>query len=128
MAFTYDVTTDRGKVRMLIPDSNASAYVFEDTEIDAYLSIEDGIRRATALALETLASNEALVLKVIRILDLQTDGARTSDALLKRAALLRGQADADDAASGELFDWAEMVTNDFSARERLTAAWLRDAG
>ncbi len=126
MAFTYDVTTDRGKVRLLIPDSNPSAYVFEDAEIDAYLTIEDGVRRATALALETLASNEALVLKVIRILDLSTDGARTSDALLKRAALLRGQAGEDDAASGELFDWAEMVVDDFSARERLQAQWLRN--
>lgn len=126
MAFTYDVSTDRGRVRMLIPDSSTSSYVFEDAEIDAFLSLEgDDVRRAAALALETIASNEALTLKVIRILDLQTDGAKTSDALLKRAALLRGQADAAEAASGDLFDWGEMVFDDFSARERLAAQYLR---
>lgn len=125
MAFTYDVSTDRGKVRMLVPDSSATNYVFEDAEVDAFLSLEGAVRRAAALALETIASNEALTLKVIRVLDLQTDGAKTSDALLKRAGLLRGQADAADAASGDLFDWGEMVLDDFSARERLGAQWLR---
>lgn len=125
MAFTYDVSTDRGKVRMLTPDSSATSYVFEDEEIDAFLVLEGDVRRAAALALETIASNEALTLKVIKVLDLQTDGAKTSDALLKRAALLRGQAEAADAASGALFDWGEMVLDDFSARERLGAQWLR---
>lgn len=125
MAFTYDVSTDRGKVRMLTPDSSATNYVFEDAEVDAFLSLEGDVRRAAALALETIASNEALTLKVIRVLDLQTDGAKTSDALLKRAGLLRGQAEAADAASGDLFDWGEMVLDDFSARERLGAQWLR---
>lgn len=125
MAFTYDVSTDRGKVRMLTPDSSATTYVFEDAEVDAFLVLEGDVRRAAALALETIASNEALTLKMVRVLDLQTDGAKTSDALLKRAALLRGQAEAADAASGDLFDWGEMVLDDFSARERLGAQWLR---
>jgi hypothetical protein len=128
MAFTYDVSTNRGKVRMLTPDSSATSYVFEDDEIDAFLALEgNDVRRGAALALETLASNEALVLKVIKVLDLQTDGAKTADALLKRAALLRGQADTAEAAGGELFDWAEMVVDPFSARERLASQMLRGA-
>lgn len=128
MAFTYDVTTDRGRVRMLIPDSSSTSYVFEDNEIDAFLALEDNdVRRGAALALETLASNEALVLKVIKVLDLQTDGAKTADALLKRAGLLRGQADVADAAGGDLFDWAEMVIDPFSGRERLFNQALRGA-
>lgn len=128
MAFTYDVSSDRGKVRMLIPDSSATSYVFEDAEIDAFLFLEDSdVRRGAALALETLASNEALVLKVIKVLDLQTDGAKTADALLKRAGLLRGQADVADAAGGNVFDWAEMVFDPFSGRERLLNQALRGA-
>lgn len=126
MAFTFDVTTSRGQMRLLVPDSNPTTYVFEDAEIDAFLTLESGsVRRAAAMALETLASNEALVLKVIRILELSTDGAKTADALLKRAALLRSQADEVDAAEGALFDWAEMTLDDFSARERRTNQWLR---
>lgn len=129
MAFTYSLATDAGKVRLLIPDNNASAYVFEDDEIDAFLSLENSnTRRATALALETIASNEALTLKVIKLLDLQTDGAKTSDALLKRSALLRKQADdADAATDGGSWDIAEWTVSEFAARERLTNQWLRGA-
>ena len=126
MAFTYDLATDAGKVRLMIPDNVVARYVFEDDEIDAFLSIEGSvIKKATALGLETLASNEALVLKVIRLMDLTTDGAKLSDALLKRAAKLREQAEADD--TGAAFDWAELVYDDFSARERIIDEALRDA-
>lgn len=130
MAFTYSLATDAGKIRLLIPDNNASAYVFEDDEIDAFLSLENSNpRRATALALETIASNEALTLKVIELLDLKTDGAKTSDALLKRAALLRKQADdADAAEDGGSWDIAEWSVSEFAARELLYNQWLRGAG
>lgn len=127
MAFTYDVSTDRGKIRLMIPDNTSTSYVFEDDEIDAFLSLEyDNPRRATALALETIASNEAMVQKVIKLLDLQTDGAKTSDALLKRAKLLRDQADRADAAEdGGAWDIAEWTVSEFAARERLRNQWLR---
>ena len=125
MAFTYNLATDAGKVRLMIPDNVVARYIFEDDEIDAFLTIEGGIKKATALGLETLASNEALVLKVIRLMDLTTDGAKLSDALLRRAAKLREQAEADD--TGAAFDWAELVYDDFSARERIIDEALRDA-
>lgn len=118
MAFTYDLSTDAGKVRLLIPDNKAASYIFEDDEIDLFLALEGGIKKATAMALETIASNEVLVLKVIKLLDVQTDGAKVSDALLKRAALLRSQAEDDALADGDGFDIAEMVVDDFTQRER----------
>lgn len=129
MAFTYVLTTDRGKVRLLIPDNNATTYVFEDEEIDAFLELEQSnVHRGAALALETMASNEAYTLKVIKLLDLQTDGAKTSDALLKRAAQLRKQADDADAASdGGSWDVAEWGVSDFARRETLYNEWLRGA-
>lgn len=39
MAFTYDPTTDRGKVRLLVRDSSEATAVFSDAEIDAFLSM-----------------------------------------------------------------------------------------
>lgn len=118
MAFSYDLTTDIGKVRLLIPDNKSDAYLFEDEEVAAFLNLEGGVRRAAALALETIASNETLVLKVIRLLDISTDGPRVADALLRRAATLRQQADDDDAAAGIAgFDIAEMVLDPFGYEE-----------
>jgi hypothetical protein len=127
MVFTYVNTTDRGKVRLLIPDTSATDYVFEDDEIDAFLALETDVRRSAALALETIASSQALTLKVIRILDLQTDGAKVSDALLKRAALLRAQAEQAEAAEEDgAFDVVEMVPNQFAYRNHIYNEMLRD--
>lgn len=126
MAFTYDTSTDNGKVRLLIFDTNANSYVFEDAELAVFLSIEgDSLKRAAALALETIASNEAFVQKVITLMDLRTDGAATANALMKRAALLRGQADDEEFADDASFDFAEWVVDDFSGRERMAKQMLR---
>lgn len=37
MAFTYDLTTNIGKVRLLIPDNDVDAYDLEDEEITYFL-------------------------------------------------------------------------------------------
>ncbi len=128
MAFTYDVSTDQGKIRLMIPDNQESGHLYEDAEIDAFLSMEGGnLKRATALGLETAASNQALTLKVIKLLDITTDGAKVSEALLKRAAELRQQAaDEEEAEEGGGFDIAEMVVDDFSYRQKVYQEWLRN--
>jgi len=120
MAFTYIVSTDRGRVRMLCTDRDETNPIFEDDEIDAFLAIEDeSVRLAAALALETIASDQVLVLKVVKTLDTTTDGAAVADAILKRAASLR-QAEAD-APGG--FAISENVYDQCSQRER----WIKDA-
>jgi len=120
MAFTYIVSTDRGRVRMLCTDRDETNPIFQDDEIDAFLAIEDeSVRLAAALALETIASDQVLVLKVVKTLDTTTDGAKVADAILKRAASLR-QAEAD-APGG--FAISENVYDQFSQRER----WIKDA-
>lgn len=121
MSFSYDVTTDRGKVRLLCTDTNGGAATFHDDEIDTFLSLESGnVRRAAALALETIASNEVLVQKRILLLELSTDGPDEAQALMARAKALREQADRDDQAQdGGAFDVAEWVVDDFSFRDRL---------
>lgn len=123
-----DYTTDLGKVRLLIPDTDEANQLFADDQISGFLTIEGGIvKRAAAAALETAASNEAVVSKVIRTQDLQTDGAKVSDALLKRAAELRRQVNEDDPdTSGalDIVDFRDPFTLAFSDHELTEAeAW-----
>ena len=117
--FSYDPSTDAGKVRLLIPDNTEASYVFDDEEISVFLAMEGRVKRAAAMALETIAANEVMVLKVIKLLDVQTDGAKVGDALLKRAALLRQQAEDDEAVENAGFEIAEMVVDQFTYREKV---------
>lgn len=124
MTFTYDPTTDIGKVRMLIPDRVESDAILTDEEIDAYLEMnDDDIRYAAADALDMIASDQALTLKVITLLDLKTDGPATARALMERADKLRTLSDNEgaeaDAEDGGLFDYGEMVYDTFTGRERV---------
>lgn len=126
MAFTYLLSNDIGRVRLLIPDTNAAAYVWEDDEITALLAAEGNVvKLGTALALETMASNEAFVQKVIKLLELTTNGPATAKALMDRAARLRKQAEDELADAG--FDIAEMVVDDFAYREFIEKDALRNA-
>lgn len=122
MTYTYDLSTDAGQVRLLATDTLIeSRPIFTDEEIAAFLSIEDSVKEAAALALECIAVNEALVQKRIRLLDLQTDGPAVAKALQDQAVKLRGQA-ADDVV---LFETAEMVGGAFAAREKLVKEYQR---
>lgn len=102
---SLDFTTPRDQIRLLVSDTNEAAFVFSAAELDAFLALEsDGVKRAAALALETLASNEVMVSKVITDNGLSTNGAAVSAELRRRAADLRSQAE-DDAG---FFDVAEF--------------------
>lgn len=126
MAFTYVLSTDIGKVRLLTMDNNSSNYTFEDEEVEVFLAMETGVKRATALALETIASNEAFVLKRIELLDLKTDGPAVAKELRARAADLRSQAERDEASEdGGSFDIAEQVVDAFTYRQRQINESLR---
>jgi hypothetical protein len=122
VAYPINLSSDVGRVRLLIPDRSLDLFVFQDEEIESFLEIEGGVKLATALALETIASDIAMVDKVIRIMDLQTDGAKTSDALLARAKLLREQAeDADPTLYGVVeFDDLTIFNNTEYRQKRRT--------
>ena len=118
MAFTYlPATTDIGKVRLMIPDNDPVTYIFNDEEIETFLVLESGRKRAVALALETMASNEAYVQKKIRLLDLATDGPAVAAELRARAAILREQATMDDLATEPGFEIAEWSLGTASVRD-----------
>lgn len=93
------------QVRHLIPDfeevdweDNASpSTLFPDEVIQTYLDVNDGnVKRAAAQACRALAVSEALISKVIKTEDLQTDGAKVANALLGVARDLEQSADRDD--------------------------------
>lgn len=122
-----DLTTDVGKVRLLIGDRDVSNLFFSDAEISAYLEMSEGIRRAAADALDTMASDQAFVLKQVSLLDISTNGPAVARALRDHADRLRKEADAADAGDGELFDFAELNVNAFQGREIIVNKWLRGA-
>jgi len=130
VSFTYDLATDLGVVRLILTDVSAATPLFQDAEITAFLTMESGdLKLAAAQALDTIATNEALVYKAIRILDLSTDGSKTAASLMARAQKLRDQVKEDEAAAeaGTDFDWAEMVEDAASERERIISQALRGA-
>ncbi len=94
-------------IRLLITDTEAPpAQLFTDPQIGRFYAMEGDIRKASALALETIATNEALVGKRIKILDLSTDGVAVAVALMERAKVLRKQADADKSGF-DYYGWEE---------------------
>lgn len=119
----YDPTTDNGRVRLLITDTDYTNLIFTDAEITAFLAINGGsILLAAAQAIDVMAVNEVMVLKVIKLLDLTTNGAAVAKALNAKAAALRKQAEDSDYA----FDWAEMTLDQFATREIIRNEALRE--
>jgi len=126
--YTYDLTTNRGKVRLLITDRDAANEIFNDTEIDTFLVLMgDNVLRAAAIGLFQIAASETLLMKRIKLLELSTDGPAEAEAL--RALALEYQEKADLAEAGEdggAFDIAELVVDDFTYRERLDKEALKE--
>jgi len=92
MSFTYDLTNAVGKVRLLIPDRTQTDAFFTDEEIQSLLDMEEqDTFLAAALALDTIASDETMVLKVITMLDLSTNGPAVAKSLRERADSLRSR-------------------------------------
>lgn len=124
-----DYTTDLGQVRLLIADTDETNLVLTDAQVTAFLTIEgDSVLRAAAMALETIAVDQALVLKVIQTLDVKTDGAKVADTLLKRAKQLRDQADQTDVDADDDFAVAEFADPVFGYRDRMRREFLRGLG
>lgn len=124
MTFSYGVATGdlsnqtRDYVRLLTTDTDSGGYVFEDEELALFLAqAGDDALLAAATALETMATNEALVSKRIKILDLTTDGPAVARELRERATALRAQA-AAGTEDEPAFAIAEQIFNPFGWQER----------
>lgn len=96
MANSYDPTTLRGQVRLLLNDVS-DPWVFSDPEIDALLTLEGAsVKKAAAQAIDTNATNMVLAMRVLRTQDLSTDGSKVADAMRAQADRLRKQAEESD--------------------------------
>ncbi|MEV6036029.1 hypothetical protein AB0L65_33080 [Nonomuraea sp. NPDC052116] len=103
-----DYSTDVGKVRLLIPDTDEANLLLTDEQVTAFLALEGSVKLAAAQALDTIASSEAMVSKVIRTQDVSTDGAKVAAELRARAAELRRQVDegvGDDSVGFDVVDF-----------------------
>lgn len=99
------------RVRLLANDPAGTAQVFTDADIANFLDLTGGdqvgtpdapnfvVKRAAADAVDVIASNEALVLKVITDHQLTTNGAAVATSLRAQSAALRAQADIDEEKS-----------------------------
>ena len=130
MTFTYDLATDRGQVRLIIQDTNETYEFYSDAEIDAFITLAGNLEgnsvfNASAIALESWASNQVLILKVVTLLDVETDGAKVSAEMRARAASLR--ADAITSSSDAGFEIAEMALGHWSWVEQTVNEAIRDA-
>ena len=129
MTFTYDLSTNRGKVRLIIDDTDETYEFFSDAKIDAFITMAsdldgDVVRNAAADALDTWATNQALVLKKVTLLDVEVDGPAVSKAMREHAALLRKQAITMSSDAG--FEVAEMALGHFSWVEQVTNEAIED--
>jgi hypothetical protein len=79
----------------------------------------DTVMLAAAMALESWASNQAMVVKVTTLLDIKVDGVAVAKELRARAASLREQAIAMPSDGG--FQIAEMGLGHFSWVEQVEA-------
>jgi len=125
MSYTYDITTDVGKVRALTRDTYGPETVFfQDAEIEFYLALNGGtgnyaIRYAAAELLDVWASDEAMVTKAIRLLDLTTNGPAVAASLREHARRLRALADEAEDEADTGFDIASPAYDPFTVREQV---------
>lgn len=127
--FTYDPLTPRGKVRLLAVDFDAAFAIFADTDVDAFLTMSNGqVLLAAAQMLDTLAARCALVQGKVRLAGVQVDGDVVAASLHSQAMELRREYhEGDDGGTTSPIDWAEMVVDPFSYRERLVNEMLRQS-
>lgn len=104
MAFSYnaDAPSTRDMVRLLIADTNAAAFIFQDGELDTFLLLATGASGATgnfaalvgaALAFETIARDRVKLMKLRQFGDERTERFQIAD-FLSAAQLLRDAANA----------------------------------
>lgn len=124
MTATYSPggSSNKDKVRLLIGDFDVleDHAIFQDEEITQFLSLqESNVLLASAMALDTMASRESIVQKVISLMDLSTNGPAVAADLRNHAKRLR-----EEAEIGAV-DTAEFINNVFQERERWYKQWQR---
>ncbi len=112
MTFTYDPTTDIGKIRRTTPgEKSVSTYQLTDEELQSYLDDYGDWRLAAARTLEDAAINQAFVLKITtnNAIGLSVNGVAVSQELRAMAARLRDEYEAGGSFDLAQTDFEELV-------------------
>ena len=147
MSFTYDFSTapQLSQVRLLIADTDSTQPIFQDAEINQFLYLTSSqniyaasqsyptgsnvpavpvqvysVYRAAATALDSIASNKALLASITSLLDVKLDASKAAKALHEQAQAWREMED-----NMGHFAIAEQVFDQFTARERVWKQFLR---
>jgi hypothetical protein len=96
MAFTYDIGTNRGKVRFRIADTKEGTYAFEDAEIDALLTEHGSVAGAALACARFLLMDRAR--RARRFSDTQGDVDETATLASLQALVERLEAEAGPAS------------------------------
>jgi len=136
--FTYDPTSNLGKVRLLIADTDSSHPIFQDDEVQAAMEMQNSdflyvsgmaqptglgaqvsvsvvsLYRSAAVLLRALAANKSRLAAVVQLLDVKLAPNVAAQAL-RDTAKEYIEMEQDSGA----FAIAEVAPDTFSARERL---------
>lgn len=88
MAFSYDPDNPvvRDKLRFTLGDTDPDEYIFEDSELDMALSMEDNaINMAAGIACRAVATNKAKQAIVVKLMDVTIDKKSVSKIYLELA-------------------------------------------
>ena len=103
MTLTYDLTTEIGKLRLMIGDTDLTDAKFTDEELQVFIDqASNSLNIAAALALEAWASTYGASAMSEKIGD-YSYAQKTVDNMLKMAQRYR-----DSEAETPYFTWAEM--------------------
>lgn len=114
MAFTYLLTNNIGKIRLLIADTDENSYDFEDDEITAAISMSSDIYAASALLIRSLAANRSRLAVSVKRGTMSEDLTKLPTLLMDLAKHLDIQSDQQADASlleayvdedSEFFGW-----------------------
>ncbi len=145
MSLPYDPTTPLGKVRLLIPDTDATNYIFSDAEIQAFFEIQQmqfqtsmyysppggrnlpsspvSLLRVAALAIGVIASNQAKLSQITQLLDVHLSPDKAAAQLREQAREYRC---IDDEAGA--FAIIEQCTTGWAFSDRFWSQVQRQSG
>lgn len=126
VTFTLDYSTDIGKVRSLIGDTDPDNVFLDDRDIQVILGMQSALLLAAAQALEVMASKHANITKKIQSLDLQVDGAAVAAELRQLAKSYREQYRVGDSAYDPGFEIAEVINTASAFRNKIWNSLLTE--
>ena len=120
MVATYDLDTEIGKMRLMITDTDIDNPMFQDEEIQQFLSMTNNLYEAASLGWGNIAGSKSLLAK-------KKTTSKYSHDLTLLAKACREQSDyfkkLDEDAPA--FGYAEMNVTDFAERDIIINEILR---